>query len=340
MVSRPGGLTCGGPCWACLTVYSVLLDMPPVAGNSMLRVCRTLRSRPGVATGNRKGAGCGAAGLPRRGQDLGAAQSREALRRRGQGWGAVQPRKVVPPPLLGLLRRLGLAGVALVAVLGWAAAAPAHQLYVFAYAEGQTIHGEAYFRGHIPAQHLPVRIFGPAGEELGRTETDNQGRFTFEAHEQCDHRFVVASADGHQAEYLLPAAELAGAGPPAAERPASKPPQGLLAEQHLEQPPPSGQGPGSASASGQATAAHRPAGAIEQSSQPRSLPAEADKLAARIEALQSQVAALRQELAQFEQTIRLRDVLGGIGYIVGLAGVACYFLGLKRKPQGAGRQNH
>ena len=50
--------------------------------------------------------------------------------------------------------------------------------------------------------------------------------------------------------------------------------------------------------------------------------------------LTAELAALRRELRQYEQRIRLRDVLGGIGYIVGMAGVAFYFLGVRRRQSG------
>jgi nickel transport protein len=45
---------------------------------------------------------------------------------------------------------------------------------------------------------------------------------------------------------------------------------------------------------------------------------------------QAQIALLRAELQEFRHEIRVRDVLGGLGYIVGLMGVAFYFLGVRR----------
>ena len=46
-----------------------------------------------------------------------------------------------------------------------------------------------------------------------------------------------------------------------------------------------------------------------------------------------QLAALRRELAEFKEKQRFQDVLGGIGYLLGLAGVAFYFLGVRRSEQ-------
>jgi len=232
--------------------------------------------------------------------------------------------------------RAVLAVVPLLCTLALPAPAAAHQLYVFAYAQGRTIHGEAYFRGHLPAQNLVVHIFDPAGRELGQTQTDKEGKFTFEPQEQCDHRLVVETADGHQAEYVLGAEELVGTeawAEPSAEprgEPSTEPPGPALTP---DAPSAADETAGPVrSASGPERAAQQ-AGAAQPAASSQSASVEAGSLAARIEALQAQVGALRRELNDYEQTVRLRDVLGGIGYILGLAGVAFYFLGIRRKQQ-------
>jgi len=210
------------------------------------------------------------------------------------------------------------------AVVTWAIlmacspAAEAHQLYVFAYAQGNTIHGEAYFRGRIPAKGLPVEVVGPNGEELGRTQTDQQGKFVFEAQRQCDHRLVVKTADGHQAEFVVAAAELAGAG---------------VREDSSENEP----APGAAPPQSRPSESSRPVADSAPSSRPAEPSPGLGVLSARIEALQSQVGALRQQLDDHEKAVRLRDLVGGIGYILGLAGVAFYFLGARRKQQSPSR---
>ena len=43
--------------------------------------------------------------------------------------------------------------------------------------------------------------------------------------------------------------------------------------------------------------------------------------------IRDEVAALRRQLAAYEQTTRVRDVLGGLGFLAGIAGAAFYFLG-------------
>jgi len=49
-----------------------------------------------------------------------------------------------------------------------------------------------------------------------------------------------------------------------------------------------------------------------------------------LETIQHELADLRLQLQQYEQTVRKRDILGAVGFIFGIAGVAFYFLGVLR----------
>lgn len=184
-------------------------------------------------------------------------------------------------PLLLIL--VAAAGLAL-----WPDPVLAHKLNVFAWVEGRKIIGEAYFRGRAPLAGGAVTVFGPAGDKLGQTTTDQQGKFHFEPKLRGDHRIVVDAGDGHAESFTVGADELPAdlpAGPSAAAKAAPPP---LATRSGGESPPPV------------------PAG------------------------LQSQIGQLRAELQEFKSEIRLRDVLGGIGYILGLMGVAFYVLGARK----------
>jgi nickel transport protein len=63
------------------------------------------------------------------------------------------------------------------------------------------------------------------------------------------------------------------------------------------------------------------------------------ELPARLAAIGEQLAELRKEVARNENKVRLHDVLGGIGCILGLMGLTFYFLGVRRKERGAGRKH-
>ena len=65
---------------------------------------------------------------------------------------------------------------------------------------------------------------------------------------------------------------------------------------------------------------------------PATTPSDAGDIERRIsESVEKAIRPLRQQLDQWENKVRLHDVLGGVGYIFGLAGVVLYFKS-KRRP--------
>jgi nickel transport protein len=50
-----------------------------------------------------------------------------------------------------------------------------------------------------------------------------------------------------------------------------------------------------------------------------------------VEQLREQIVALQEELAACKSRVLVRDALGGIGWIVGLAGIAYYYLGVRKR---------
>jgi len=210
-----------------------------------------------------------------------------------------------------------------VCLLLWLAALPAsaeaHKLIVFANAEGATIHGKAYFLGGTPARGLAVTAFGPQGAELDQTTTDEKGEFTMEAQFGCDHRLVVETPDGHEAEFTLRAEQLPSDLPPPDEAAEPRP-----QDEHAH-----------SSHDGHSHAGHSHPHGEHSHHPPSAEPATSKNTGAgpsgELRALRADVAALQEQLTRYENRTRLRDVLGGIGYILGLAGIAFYFLGTRRK---------
>jgi len=49
------------------------------------------------------------------------------------------------------------------------------------------------------------------------------------------------------------------------------------------------------------------------------------------EELHEQIEELHEQLKAHDEHVRLTDVIGGIGYIVGITGIAYYYLGGRRK---------
>ncbi|HUT12640.1 MAG TPA: carboxypeptidase-like regulatory domain-containing protein [Thermoguttaceae bacterium] len=187
------------------------------------------------------------------------------------------------------------------------ASALAHKIHVFAYARGTTIHGQAYFTEDSPARNIAVTALDPAGQQIGDTTTDDDGQFTLEAQYRCDHLLQVSTSDGHGGEYTVSASEFSQDLPPRDGSAGSPPPS---SSPEVDSPPDEGH-------------AHTPA---PEAGQPDN------------KTLLVQIVELRKQLKSYEDRIRLQDVLGGVGYILGVAGIAFYFLGAKKRPPAPSQQ--
>lgn len=179
-----------------------------------------------------------------------------------------------------------------------AAPALAHKLKIFAAADGAEVSGYAYFSGGDRAQGAALTVTGPDGVVLFTGTTATDGTFRFTAARRVDHTLTVDGGDGHQARATLPAADL---------------PPSLL---------PGGEGEGNAP-----PPAPAPVAAL-------TIPAPSVEMQAMIEAaVARQVRPLREQLDAYQDQVRWHDVAGGIGTIIGLAGLA---FGLTR---GKGRRS-
>lgn len=190
----------------------------------------------------------------------------------------------------------------LLALLAMSVAAPAeaHRLKAFASVDGMTINGSAYFSGMGMARGVEVEALAPDGSVLARTTTDDQGRFSVTIRRRVDHRIIVDAGDGHRAEYLVRAEEMPQSIAESLELPAD-----IVAANAAPVPA----SPPPAAAGGSAVTIISPE--LEQA---------VDHAVAR------HIGPLREQLDAFEDAIRFRDILGGLGWIVGITGVACYFL--------------
>ena len=182
--------------------------------------------------------------------------------------------------------------------------AGAHRVNIFAWVEGDTVLVECKYPDGREVHEGVIRVLDSAGKELLNGKTNAKGEFSFKAPKQDDLTIVLEAGMGHRADWPLSKQDLA----PAGEAPKPEPAAPSQPAPKTEAPPPA------AKESAPGAASPPPAGidpAIEK-------------------ALDKKLAPVLRMLAEMhEQKVRLTDVLGGIGYIIGLVGVAAYF---KRKP--------
>jgi len=186
----------------------------------------------------------------------------------------------------------------------------AHKAKMFASAEGEPITGYVYYTTGGKPQRATVLVKDQSGNRLGEVTTDENGEFTFTAETRQDYIFILELADGHRATFTLTAGELPDSLPPADETAIVSPKSELRVDK--EEKPPSSD---------------------EQLSpqEAREAQISAEKLEKIVDkAVSKQIRPLREQLEQYEEKIRLHDILGGIGYIVGLMGLG-YFLSVRKK---------
>jgi nickel transport protein len=225
---------------------------------------------------------------------------------------------------------LSVAPVFLAVALGWTCPEPAnaHKVVVFATCTGKTIDGEVYFQGGAAARNVRVTLVGPEDQVLGETTTDDEGRFTFPVRFRCDHKLLADAGEGHAAEYTVPADELPDGLPPLG---GSEPAVGAGPEETESTAVPDNDAKRPAPPGGSDREPVSPAPHGEAAHQRPVAPPDQPDLRAEIRAIGKQLAALRSDLDRYNNELHLRDVLGGLGYIVGIMGVVFYFLGVRRK---------
>ena len=174
--------------------------------------------------------------------------------------------------------------------------ANAHKIKIFAMAEGETVTGYAYAPGGVRLPNNTIEIFDANHQKIGETKTNTNGTFSFSPQERSNLSFELDTGDGHRTSFLISAEELPATLPTTAS-PSTTP----------EPPPPTKTRP---------TANATP------------------ELATMIDkAIAHNIRPLREQIEGYEQKIRLHDILGGIGYIMGLLGIFAYLKAGKKEKE-------
>jgi nickel transport protein len=194
--------------------------------------------------------------------------------------------------------------ISLTLMLLLASQALAHRVNIFAWVEGEKVFVECKFPDGTKVNEGIIRVLDSAGKELLNGRTNDKGEFSFKVPKLDDVTIVLEAGMGHRADWPLSLQDLS--------QPGEAPKKALPAEPH----PVSKTEAQPDQESSSAIASPPPEG-IDQAIE---------------KALDKKLAPIMKMLAEMhEQRVRLTDVLGGLGYIFGLVGVAAYF---KRKRRG------
>ena len=194
--------------------------------------------------------------------------------------------------------------LALAATLCMAAVSEAHKVNIFAYVDGDQIVTDSGYSRTKRVYDGEVEVYDAAtGTKLLSGKTDTEGRFAFVIPEaarerKMDLRLLLKAGQGHQAEWTVTYTEFADAPRPASD---------MVVEEHPAEETPSASEAAAPSAAAPAAA---PGGLSE----------------AQVESIvRREVAPIKLMLAEMHDSgPSVAEILGGIGWIFGLFGVAAY----------------
>ncbi|MBI5251107.1 MAG: hypothetical protein HY912_16585 [Desulfomonile tiedjei] len=190
--------------------------------------------------------------------------------------------------------------------------AQAHKVNLFAYVEGDRVIVEGYFSAKSRAQDCLVEVFDEGGKKIHEGKTDEKGMYSFKLGDfpafTGGLKIVLEAGMGHKTEYTLSVSDIPGSakkdGHPT-EQPGKNQPEALPG-------PPVG---GSAQVADQAALIAAMEKALEK------------KLEPIVKMLGNQERLLLEEKYGGP---RINDIVGGIGWIVGMVGMAAFFVGRNR----------
>ena len=86
----------------------------------------------------------------------------------------------------------------------------AHKVMIFAWVEGDTVHTQSKVSGGKRAKDSTVVVYDNEGNQLLEGKTDEKGEFSFKVPKKTGLRIVLKASMGHMAEWKIPAEEITG----------------------------------------------------------------------------------------------------------------------------------
>ena len=210
-------------------------------------------------------------------------------------------------------------------ICAFAFPASAHKVVISAYADGGIIEGEIGFSNGDVASNAVVEVFDDAGNKIGETKTDEDGVFHYTPTEKAALNFKSNLGAGHIANYHMETDELPdNIGGNDAEKVAAAEVDDILA--NIEE---STDGAGASNAAvGISPEALQKLIAAQVHEQLEAFKPEVQA------AVWQKIKPLRKVMAEYMEKNDMQAILGGLGYICGLAGVGFYVAArMERKKQ-------
>ena len=189
------------------------------------------------------------------------------------------------------------------------ASASAHKVTIFAWVDVDTVHTQSKFSGGKRVKNTPVLVFDPKDVLLLDGKTDKNGMFSFKIPQKTSLKIVLKASMAHMAVWKIPVEALGGTEPKNAAKTDARQdflktsPDSVDIETHEQ-----------VSGSSTVTLGKREIEEIIDAS------------------LDKKLAPITEILADsIHRGPGITEIMGGLGYIFGLVGVALYFANRKRK---------
>lgn len=184
----------------------------------------------------------------------------------------------------------------------------AHRVNVFAWVEENTVYIQSKFMGGKPPHKAKVEVFDLTGNRILQGETDSNGEFNFQIGEKIPMRIVLTAGIGHQAVWVITEDDF--------QDTAAHSPGARMTE------------------TASTTTSDVLPETIREADTQNGVPLNEDEIRAIVEeTLDRKLKPLMRMLIDSRaNNITLTDILGGIGYIVGLIGLAAY-INYRRKKE-------
>ena len=172
----------------------------------------------------------------------------------------------------------------------------AHKVNIFAYVEREKIYTESYFNDGKKCVDSKIEVFDNQENKLLEGLTNEEGEFSFEIPPgDGDLKLVLTASMGHRAEYIIRADELGDIK--------------SLIEENIEEP----------------VSAVSPESSSVDLKEIQSIIEET--LDEKLKPIMSEVREIKKSQ---EDRISPTEIIGGIGYIIGIFGIVAYFLSRKK----------
>jgi nickel transport protein len=187
--------------------------------------------------------------------------------------------------------------------------ASAHRVNVFAWVEGDTIYVESKFAGGKKVTSGKIVVTDPRGNKLLSGLTNDQGEFSFKVPQRTDLKIVLIAGQGHQAEWTLRAAEMEDLPSKTASDKSTE--KAMQSERKKD-----------AAITSVETGTAAPDTAIKPTELEAIIETVLDR---KLKPIIRMLADIRQDAPS------VGDIFAGIGYILGLVGIAAYVQSRKKK---------